>query len=177
MIQYSRFPCPREAYNLVMFWKRIQGTYLANIAFSVIWAKCMFQPASGEGAWSQPQSSDRMPRKQRARVKMKRVARSYLALYQTWTEWKTRETPKTEKRRKDQLEVWSIRKIHLSTIGMSQPEMHMLPSPYAFQTVMKLTVHCPTLLCGHTLHSVFLRERGGSHATADWLSRTSLPRY
>lgn len=42
---------------------------------------------------------------------------------------------------------------------MSQPEMHMLPSPYAFQTVMKLTVHCPTLLCGHTLHSVFLRER------------------
>lgn len=46
-----------EVYNLVMFWKITQGTYLANTIFSVIWAKCMFQPASGDGACSQSQAA------------------------------------------------------------------------------------------------------------------------
>lgn len=46
----THFPCPREVYNLVMFWKAIQGTYLANVTFSVIWENCMFQFAKGDRA-------------------------------------------------------------------------------------------------------------------------------
>lgn len=70
---------------------------------------------------------------------MERVASTYLALYQAWTEQVTQESPKIQRGMEDQLKVWSMRnnktKIPLGTIGISQPELHTLPSPYIFQSL------------------------------------------
>lgn len=95
---------------------------------------------------------------------MEKVTKTYLSCIKPGLSERPSKAQRLRGGEKDQLEVWSVRnktKIHWSAIAMSKPEMPTLPSPYTFQTMAEFTVHCPTLLCGLTLHSVFLQEREG----------------
>lgn len=101
----------------------------------------------------------------KAKNKNERVASTYLALDQAWTEQMTQESPKIQRNAEDQLEVWSIRnnktKIHLGTTGISQLETDHLP-PHAHFRPGWDSVHCQTLLCGHTLHCFSRKQEGFS---------------
>ena len=156
---------PAEVYSLVVFWKTTQGqgTYLANITFSVIWAKCMFQPASGDGACSRYQAPSLCVQEvaRRGRVKLERAGPTWACITSGRNEcfrralrlrWGKRPTGRVVNQKQN--------KIHLSTIEVSRPEMHTPPSPYTFQTVIELSIVQPSSM--HALHFLcFSRKREG----------------
>lgn len=145
-----------------MFRTIIQGTYLANITFSVICANCLFQPASGDGACSQSQPL---------------CLDSQGVAEQKWSEWPAPTWPcmqpgmnegpgepqdssglkgptgsvvNKKKHNKNPLEYNRDKPVgnaHTSSL-------------YTLETTMGFTVHCLTLLHGHTpfllVHQPFL---------------------
>lgn len=82
----AHFLCPGEMCNLGMLWKTIQGTYLADITFSVIWANCMFLLGirDGAGGWSSHRS---LPSPVSSRDSMNEPGKAHNAMWEenTWS--------------------------------------------------------------------------------------------
>lgn len=165
-----------------MFWKITQGTYLANTIFSVIWAKCMFQPASGDGACSQSQAASLHAQEvaRGGRVKLERAGPTWpcimlepkecfrRALKLRWG-WRPTGSVVSQKQTKNSVE-------H----SRSKPARYSHASlPYTSQTMMEFSVHWSfdPPLCAPSIFCVSPGNRRDSQVTAGWLVRTSLPRH